>query len=478
MTAIRRRRVLALLLIPVLLLPLVGCGGGAGTSGGTELETTSLPGHVELPAECPVAPEETQVFTTFTPECPVTEQGTFSAEVAAGGAQIVALLGPGDQPLGLTLATGVTSSTSQMTAANGDLVISPRTTAITWVFLTPFIVNPDPDGAQMVLEFLDGLPEIDTLAAAIEQALAAGNDITDPDNAEIANALGAATDAALAAALQEVESASAQGIEVDPTETQDGINVSVESSSPLSSVALLVKNYAMRYMHLYAIPEDLDGNLQTDDQIGPILIYRAQSLLSSLFGNLQLAAPSEKPVQLDMSTSSAYTLHFYGPGEGWTSYEQAGDPFSLTIIRNLVCPFVEVLTGLPIGLVVDLLISICVEVAEWQELEQALTSDDWIRVTTLVFTIAFQALKANGWYLLRELAQQAGKSISEAVVTVLGAVARIVTIVNAAYENIRFLWEYYRYGYAALVVFRVYGTGGSDIIISAIRPRAIAMYSP
>lgn len=450
--------------------------GPGGEATATATVTVSIPpvpgvdaapmaGRADLPDRCPTPLSEAVACTTFTPQAPISPGGAFTVRCSQDLAQAITLRGPEDQLLGMAVNPGSSAVPVQLAAETGGPRIDATTTAVSLVFMHPFIARSDPEGARRLLHFLAGLPEIGPLVSAIEQSLAAGTHISDASNTAVQTALAAATDAAITALLAEMATATTRGFGIDPGKSLDALALSLQPSSTTYRADVNVNNMAMRYMALYCIPENNQGVPQRGLRTGPILIPRAESLDSSVF-KFSVAAPSDKLVNLDLGSVPSYTLEFFGPGKGLLGHTvDASAALVYTTYGVLVLPVLEVATGLPFSLVMDAVCDVVWQLAEWAAYREALEKQDVWQMVWLLPKLVIEV--ATNDEILKALAKKLGWSMSRTVLKTVESITRVVTIISAGVDLVRAFWEQFIFRYNAVVTYRVYGKADVPVIVTS-----------
>ncbi len=325
----------------------------------------------------------------------------FRIHSTEGSTQTISVMS-GDNPVGLVVIPHASST--------AEVVVSSRSTAVGLVFLAPFVAEGTSDGDADVLERIDGLSQIETLAQVIDDGLSRepgylANLAASPDP-EFANAYLGAYEAYLASPVSQSSTNSnlslvsnlplqfdhsdlrlgtnrqeSDGISVTPAEAS-GVSLSVASEQDSTFTA---RNSRRRYVDIYR------GGARIAELDAP--------------GWMNLYQPRSETFTLSNEGEESIALEAYGPGlrnipaRGTPEFSRLLRPTIGSVVFLTVLPALDALLGVAdigkLTLFQPLIGEVLTDSGAIAEITEAYVNGKALEVTIAITKVVLRALEAD-----------------------------------------------------------------------------------
>lgn len=326
----RRTAFVLLLVLAAELLAACGSGGGGG---GEQPNLVTITGRFDLDSVQLAGADGKAYVTTAWGTAEMGADGSFEATVSNDHPQVAIAHTQDGTPLGLTVSPG-----GGRQAISRQLSLwKASDTAAALIFMSPFVIQDDPTNAQTVLAAIQGSGEAQFFAAVVDDRLRKDPNALSREDPTVAAAANSAVTAVVAALKSSRRTARlVRQIEVQPTGTQSGVDLSYTGST-----IKIVNNYARHLFPKFR-------RLQTDAS-GAVLRSETYSPRFYLEPRSMIMGPSTYEEPADLQTWDTWQIKLTGfglQGLGDLQKDQdAIDGFVCGLMFDLVVPILAILLG-------------------------------------------------------------------------------------------------------------------------------------
>jgi len=462
MTAIRRRRVLALVLIPILLLPLTGCGGGSSGSDG-QIPTESVTGVVN---RTEVGGDSLSVQSAWAEPCGVEAEGEFSTVVSQRGAQLLLATDDagGTRALCISFPQSVGAGES-----DAGLLFDADSTAAAIVFATPGIMSSDPAEGQARLAEIRSFSSFDRLLQFLQTFL--------PTTSLEDLQAGAELDALVCDVVQEwiskhpIVSAAAIGV----SRANGDVVIEVVDQSNPARTKIKLSNWGWRCITVRRRDLTVEGNTLNVTTCWDDLCDAIGGAVPVSWGSLfmrDIGDPTVKDQTVNLTTSGVAKGEYWllGPGYGPGGYAlpadvsaDATEAWGLSLTYYGLMPLIDLCIGGLLGYDVEQAVDLWSAVKGSIDMTAVLypgssTSAKARAIINLIFLIGKKVV--TGGVLESLLAQKLGTAAAASATAMLAAIFYGAQLVFGSANVYMIVDTWVRVPRVAMISVFAYGNGG------------------
>ena len=370
-------------------------------------------GTVELPAG---DADSLNIMAGLNELTPISD-GSFSTLLRDDAPALIAAVDSDENPV--LMAVSPTPGDRSLTRAGTMVALNARTTAQAMIYLLPLVAQNSPEDERGMLGLIDGLPETAVLEAAIEAALRSNPASSPLDNPAVADALGRAYEATVAAAVARIGNRTI----IDPALASE-IEVTENTGQTGANRIFTVKNMGKRWLRAEM---SSTGTGTYIPSISPVISFHPMGPQSAQFtANITDGIPD---------VISVYGLGFKDGPPPLDSTSLWVGPAAMSLVCDIAAPILSTVTN------ANLSSATLVAIAEGVRLQSG-----FLRCTTQLangyYPEAFQTfmktvvetIVAEDMKILKRIALEAAKSLPKMVASYVWIGVKIVQLVAASID--------------------------------------------